>query len=418
MLITGVGVVAPNGIGAQMFWRNSLAGCSGIRPISLFEVGSYRCRLAGEIPEFQPKTSLGPHGLRTLDRTTCLALVAAKLALDDARLDPAQVSGRPVGVVLGSTMGSLRSISEFDLEGLREGPRYVNPALFPNAVMNSPASQVAIRFKLRGVNSTVSTGFTAALDAMGYAVDLLRLGRADTLVVGGVEELCLQTFLGFYKTGFLATQIDDAAPVFAPFHPRRCGTLLGEGAVMFVVETWDAALRRGAPVYADVLSYRTAFCPPSLRRYDPSIATAAAVLQQALDDADVAVEELDYLSAGANSTRIVDAIEGAAINRAFGSGAAHVPVSAVKSLVGETFSAAGAFQVASALGAMVHQQLPPTVRWTQDPFEGELDLVADQAREARVETAIVHATGPTGISSALVMRRIADGHPYAGASHE
>lgn len=187
---------------------------------------------------------------------------------------------------------------------------------------------------------------------------------------------------------------------------------------MFVVETWDAALRRAAPVYADVLSYRTAFCPPSLRRYDPSIATAAAVLQQALDDADVAVEELDYLSAGANSTRIVDAIEGAAINRAFGSGAAHVPVSAVKSLVGETFSAAGAFQVASALGAMVHQQLPPTVQWTQDPFEGELDLVADQAREARVETAIVHATGPTGISSALVMRRIADGHPYAGASHE
>src|SRR3989338_726139 len=201
IVITGLGVVAPNGIGKDEFWANCAAGVSGIKPITLFDTFKYRCHYAGEISNFQPERYLGPKGLRNLDRTTLLSLVAAKLAIEDAHLEITDENRNNIGVVLGSTMGSVHSISEFDMEGLREGPRYVNPAQFPNTVINSPASQVAIRFGLRGMNSTISTGFSASLDAIGYARDMLTLDRADLLLVGGVEELCIQTFLGFYKLG-------------------------------------------------------------------------------------------------------------------------------------------------------------------------------------------------------------------------
>lgn len=248
--ITGIGVVAPNGIGKEAFWSHCFAGVSGIKPITLFDTSKYRCHLAGEVSHFEPEQYLGPKGLRTLDRTTLLSLVAAKLAIDDARLEITDDNRNDIGVVLGSTMGSVHSISEFDRVGLREGPRYVNPALFPNAVINSPASQVAIRFKLRGLNSTISTGFTASLDAISYAVDMLRLGRVTTLLVGGVEELCLETFLGFYKLGFLATSQNGHPPAYKPFAEDRCGALLGEGAVFVVLELLEDAAARGATIYA------------------------------------------------------------------------------------------------------------------------------------------------------------------------
>lgn len=370
IVVTGVGVVAPNGIGKEAFWQSCFAGQSGIRPITLFDVSSYRCHLAGEVDQFQPQAFLGSRGLRTLDRTTCLALVAAKLALEDAGLAHSEVPPQQIGIVLGSTMGSLRSISEFDLEGLREGARYVNPALFPNAVINSPASQVSIRFKLQGLNTTIATGFTASLDAIGYALDMLRLGRAQVLIVGGVEELCLQTFLGFYKLGLLATG------------SRRPGTLLGEGAACLVLESRDHAVGRGATPCAEVAGYGTAFHHASLYRHDPSAASAAEALRHALLAAEVSPEQIDYVSACANSTTACDAMERTALRTVLGDRASSVPVHAVKALVGESFSAGGALQAAVAIGALVHQRAP-----------------------APLQTALVQSVGFAGVSSAVVLRR-------------
>ncbi len=246
IVITGVGVVAPNGIGKEEFWAHCAAGISGIKRITLFDTSAYRCHYAGEISNFQPERYLGSKGLRNLDRTTLLALVAAKLAIDDAHLEITDENRNDIGVVLGSTMGSVHSISEFDKEGLREGPRYVNPAHFPNAVINSPASQVSIRFGVRGMNSTISTGFTASLDAICYGLDMLQLGRARILVIGGVEELCIQTFLGFYKLGFLATAQNGTLPLYAPFDFQRKGALLGEGAAFIVMESLEISKNSGA----------------------------------------------------------------------------------------------------------------------------------------------------------------------------
>ncbi len=368
IVITGVGVVAPNGIGKEEFWKNCFAGVSGIKPITLFDVSKYRCRWAGEISNFQPEKYLGPKGLRNLDRTTLLALVAAKLAIDDAKLEITDENRNDIGVVLGSTMGSVHSISEFDKEGLREGPRFVNPAKFPNTVINSPASQVAIRFGLRGLNATISTGFTASLDAIGYALDMLRFGRAKVLLVGGVEELCIQTFLGFYKLGLLTTSQNGSPPVYAPFGSHQCGTLLGEGAVFFVVEPLDGAQHRGAPVYAELLGYGTCFEPDALYRYDPKAKGPIIAIRQSLEDAGVWQEEIGLFSACANSTRLFDGTEGTAIEAVFGPGGESIPRTATKSLVGESFSAGAALQLAAALGVLTQQRLPQAHRSERELF--------------------------------------------------
>lgn len=375
VVITGLGVVAPNGLGKREFWANCQAGVSGIKPITLFDVSKYRCRWAGEVSHFQPEQSLGPKGLRNLDRTTLLSLVAAKLAIEDAKLDITDGNRNEIGVVLGSTMGSVHSISEFDKEGLREGPRYVNPALFPNTVINSPASQVAIRFGLRGLNSTISTGFTASLDAIGYAWDMLHLGRAHALLVGGVEELCIQTFLGFYKLGFLATAQNGAAPFYGPFDARHCGAFLGEGAAFFVMEPLERARARGATIRAELLGYSSQFHPACLYRYDPEAQGPMAVMRQAMEEAQLSPADIDAVSASANSTKAGDEMERTAITQVFNGRAERIPTSAVKSLVGELFSASGALQVAGVLGTLAESS----------------------------QTVLVDSFGPTGVASALVI---------------
>ncbi len=374
-VITGIGVVAPNGIGKEEFWTRSLAGTNGIRKISLFETTAYRCHYAGEIADFRPADHLGAKGLRNLDRTTLLALVAAKLALEDAGMPPEQARVARVGVVLGSTMGSVHSISEFDKEGLREGPRYVNPAQFPNTVINSPASQVAIRFGLRGLNATISTGFTAGLDAMGYALDMLKLGRASSLLVGGVEELCLQTFLGFYKLGMLMTSVNGSMPHLGPYRSEEAGTLLGEGAAFFLVETREAAQARGATIYGQALDYASEFHPDSMFRYDAEAKSAVSVLTQVFASAGVRPQQIDHICASANGTKVCDAMEQTAVNRVFGPTAP--PTTSIKMLIGESFSAGGALQVALALGVL-------------------------QQGASRVA---VTSVGPMGNSSALILGR-------------
>jgi 3-oxoacyl-[acyl-carrier-protein] synthase II len=414
LVITGLGVLAPNGIGKDAFWRNCLSGTSGIGPITLFDPGAYRCRCGGQVNDFHPEAYVGPKGLRTLDRTTRLALVATHLAMHDAGLEIGRTACDAVGVVLGSTMGSLRSISEFDLDGLRDGPRYVNPALFPNAVINSPASQVAIRFGLQGLNATIATGFTAGLDAIGYAMTLLKLGRLRAVIVGGVEELCLQTFLGFYKLGLLATTQDGTAPRYAPYQAPGTGMVLGEGAACVVMERSEDAHRRGASAYAELLSYSTAFHPASLYRYDPDATAAVQAVRQALQDAGVSSGDVDCISSGANGLHAADAMEQTAIHTVFGQQPVPRPVSVVKTLVGESFSAAGALQVATMVGALVCQQVPCPVLESVN-VSSTVGAGGGGALPHQIRTVLIQTCGLFGVSSAVVLRSLNGRHQLASS---
>ncbi len=404
IVITGVGVLASNGIGKDAFWDALDAGVSGIKEVSLFDTSSMKSKLAGEIKGFAPKAYLGEKGLRLLDRSTTLVNVASKLALEDSGLPITADNMEAMGVVVGTTLGSVWSISEFDKQALREGPRYVNPALFPNTVINSPASQISIRFGIKAFNTTIATGFTSSLDALKYACDFIRLGRARAVLVGGVEELCLQTYLGFYKLGFLAG-IKRAPEASCPFDKRRNGIILGEGAGMCVIEDADSALERGARIYAQIRSLGHAFDPFRVNKYNRRGPGIRKALADALEQADCKAAEIDYVSANANSTPEADQIEVEALKDVFGKHAHKIPVSAIKSMIGETFSASGAMQVAAGVGALERQTVPATINYEKKDPLCDLDCVPNTGRKARLKNILLSCFGPSGTNSCVVLSK-------------
>lgn len=402
VVITGIGVISSNAIGKDAFWQATFKGISGIKPISLFDTQKYKAKLAGEIKDFAPEGFLGAKGLRTLDRTTKLICSAGKLALEDAHLEVTEENTHEIGVCVGSTMGSVKSISDFDKEAIKEGPRYVNPALFPNTVINSPASQVSIKFNIKGFNATISTGFTASLDAINYAADFIKLGRAKIVLAGGVEELCAQTFLGFYKAGFLAG-LNGGPEISCPFDKRRNGIVLGEGSCLLVLEDLESALNRKANIYAEISGFGNGFDAYRINKYSPDGNGLKKAIGASLKDASIKPEDIDYICSGANSSQDGDFLETTAIKELFAESAAKMPVSSVKSMLGECFSASGSLQVAACLGAIQKQSIPPTINYQQEDERCALNLVANKERSANIEKVLVNAFGPSGCNSSLVI---------------
>ena len=404
VVITGIGVISSNGIGKDAFFAAISEGVSGIKPVSLFDTHSFKAKTAGEIKDFAPQDFLGQKGLRTLDRSTKLVASATKLALDDAHLEITEENTLDIGVTVGTTMGSVQSISEFDKESIREGPRYVNPALFANTVINSPASQVSIKFNIKGFNSTISTGFTASLDAVNYAADFIRLGRAKIVLAGGVEELCIQTFLGFYKAGFLAG-IDSGPEISCPFDKRRNGVVLGEGSCMLVLEDLESAQARGAKIYAQILGFGSGFDAYRIDKYNLNGSGLKKAMRMSLEEAGIKPEEIDYVCSGANSTQEADLMETEAIKDVFGQQSKKLPVSSIKSMVGECFSASGSLQSAAAVSSIEKQEIPPTINYQQKDERCDLNYVVNQAQSAKIENVLVNAFGPSGCNSSLIISR-------------
>lgn len=405
VVITGIGVVSPIGIGREAFWDALIAGKSGIKPVTLFDTSNIRCKLAGEISDFRPEELLGPKGLRNLDRTTLLALCAAKLCLQDARFDVTEENSHDVGVVLGSTMGSIWSISEFDKEGIRNGPKSVNPALFPNTVMNSPASQISIRFGIKGFNTTLSTGFTSSFDALEYAARFIELNRAGAVLVGGVEELCEQTYKGCHKVRFLSGSREGHEELCAPFDHRRNGAVMGEGSVLFLLENLNRARERGATIYAELKGISSAHDRDSYFRYSVRAEGAKLAIQRALAYSRISPDIIDYVASGANSTLDGDVAESRALRATLGERRENIIVSASKSMIGETFSAGGAFQMASAFLTLQRSLIPPTINFEMVDKRCVVDCVPQKVREKKVETLLVTGLSPMGQNSAAVFSK-------------
>ena len=395
--ITGLGVISPVGTGRKDFWAGLREGRTGFREITLFDTAPFAVKSAGEISGFDPLVHLGKKGLRELDRSTRLLCSAAKLALDDARLLISDDNSDAVGISIGATFGSLHSISQFDRVGLTEGPRYVNPSHFPNTVINSPASQVSIRFGIKGFNTTISNGFCAGLDSLMYASDFLRLKRADTVLAGGVEELCEETFRGFYLLGCLSGS-DGSEPVCCPFDARRNGVILSEGASLLVLEDMHAAQNRGADILAVVLGYGSSF--------DRSGGEGDGLLRAvtaAMADAGCALDEIDYISSCANSSRDLDRTETRVIRQVFGEESRKIPVSSIKSMVGESFSASGSLSLASAVGVIRDGIIPPTVNYQVKDPECSLDYVVNEPRKKHIRKVLITASDPYGQNSAVIL---------------
>ena len=404
VVITGIGVIASNGIGRDAFWEVLFKGVSGIKPVTLFDTAAFKAKTAGEITYFQPQDFLGQKGLRTLDRSTKLVACAAHLALRDAHIEIDESNAHTVGVAIGCTLGSLSSICDFDKTALTEGPQYANPALFPNTVFNSPASEVSIKLGMKGFNATIATGFTASLDALKYAWDSISAGRATVALAGGVEELCSQTYLGFFKAGCLAGTQDGGVELSCPFDKRRNGVVLGEGSCVLALEALESAIHRGAHIYAELLSVGVSFDPYGVNVYNPKGEGLYASMVMALNDARLDSADIDCILAGANSTPAADKIEAEAINRVFSKNSPEVGVSAIKSMVGECFSAGGALQMAAAMGAIAKQAVPPTINYQEKDPDCDVEL-ATRAVSRTVDTVLVNAFGPSGCNTSVLVKR-------------
>lgn len=404
IVITGIGVLSPVAVGRDAFWEALSDGKTGFRPVSLFDTSTFRVHIAGEIADFDPLPFLGKKGLRDLDRSTRLICSAAKLAIDDSGIEVTEDNTHTIGVSIGTTFGSLHSISQFDRSGLIDGPRLVNPSHFPNTVINSPASQVSIRFKIKGFNTTISTGFCASLDAISYAADFIKLNRADVVLAGGVEELCEETFLLFHNLDYLSG-MNGAAPCCRPFDARRNGTILSEGAAVLVLESEAHAIKRGAAPLARVLGCGNAFDTAADRNFNHTGQGLKNAIISAFQDADLAPDAIDYVCACSNATRGLDRMETNAIKEIFGACASSVPVSAIKSMIGETFSASGALSLAAAVGALRKGLIPPTVNCQEPDPEFDLDHVVGVARHKSLKTVLITSADPYGQNSAVVLGR-------------
>ncbi len=404
IVITGIGVISPIGIGKEEYWKSLQEGKSGIRPITLFDTKDLKVKVGGEITEFDAKQFLDAKTLRTLDRATKLLSSSTKLALDDAKLEITQDNNKQIGVSVGTTFGSLNSISEFDKTSVAEGPRYVNPSVFPNTVINSPASQLSIRFHIKKFNTTVSSGMCASLDAIDYARDFIKLNRAKAVVTGAVEEFCIQTFLGFYKLNYLSG-LNGSAPLSCPFDKRRNGIVFSEGATTLILEDLKSAESRGAHIYAEILGIGSYFEPYRVNKYKPKGKGMSIAMRGALDDANLKPQQIGCIFANANSTPDADKIETQGIKEVFGQYASKIPVTAVKSMLGEAFSASGGLATAAALGSMVKDFIPPTINYVTPDSGLDLDYVPDKSRKQKIDTAMINSFGQNGCNKSLILGR-------------
>jgi 3-oxoacyl-[acyl-carrier-protein] synthase II len=260
-----------------------------------------------------------------------------------------------------------------------------------------------MRFNIQGFNSTLSTGFCSSPDAIYYAMNMMALYDYNVVLAGGIEELCEQTYKGFYKIGHLAGSRPGKEEIDCPFDKRRNGIIFGEGAAIFVLEEMSRAKRRGARIYAELLGYGTAFDPDSKNIYSPKAKGAARAIKACLEDAGLNAGDIGYVSAGANSTLDCDAMEVAAVKAALGHQGAKIPASSIKSMIGETYSAGGAMNLAVSLGVLDGGVMPPTINYREPDRRCEIDCVPNEAREKKVKNILINSFSPTGSNSVLAV---------------
>jgi len=402
IVITGVGVLAPNGIGKQAFWQALKEGKSGIKPITIFNPGFFKSKQAGEISDFNAEEFLGSKGLQNIDRATKLVCSAAKLALEDSELQITERNTDNIGVVTGTTL-VLWNIAELSREMVEDGPQFVTAGIFPGTTMNSASSQISIRHKIKGFNTTISTGYTASLDALKYAANFIKLNRAKVALVAGVEGLTFAGFTGFYKIGFLAGI--NGQELSCPFDKRRNGIVLSEAAVVLVIEDEEYAKARGAKVYAELAAVENCFDAFRSAKYEPRASGLKRSMQKALEVANMHQEDIDYISSSANSVIQQDALETMAIKDVFNIYADKIPVTAIKSMVGESVSAGGLLQVTASLGSLEENFIPPTLNYQEKDACCDLDYVPNNSRQQKLNNVLITNFGPGGNNATVIIRK-------------
>jgi 3-oxoacyl-[acyl-carrier-protein] synthase II len=405
VVVTGLGVVAPNGIGKDTFWSNLIAGKSAIDYITAFDPTPYPCHVAGEIRDFDPKDFMHARRTKHRGRFSQFAVAAAKLALADCGIDLGREQQRRVVACLGTSMNGSGDVYEaarvaYDRDGMKGIPMMSGIEFAAHA----PVSHISSELGIRGQGMTVASACATGLDAIQWGVDQIHEDRADVVFAGSTEapisEFCFATLCAL---GALSKFDDPPLKASRPYDRRRDGLVLGEGAAICVLEELGHAIDRGANVYAEILGYGTGNEGGFGTKINAAELALTEAITTALASASKSPGDIDYINAHGNSLPDYDLIETRAFRTAFGRAAYSVPTSSIKSMIGHAMGAASAFQVVSSCLTLEHSVIPPTINYEVPDPECDLDYVPNHARASRVRTVLINAHAMGGTHSVLIL---------------
>ena len=406
VVVTGVGVVAPNGIGKDVFWEANVQGISGVGRITHFDPSQYQTQIAGEVKGFDPLKFMSALTANKTDRFSQFAIAGAKMAVEDASLKLDLEDPHRVGVVLGSGLGGMFFYEKQILDVYEHGPRKANPGAVPRVMCNAPSGQVSIELKLRGPNLTVATACASGSHAIGQAYEMVKHDRADIIFAGGTEATIVKyTFLAFDALRVMSRRNDSPTEASRPFEKNRDGFVMGEGAGMLILEECGHAQKRGAHIYAEVAGYGLTSGASHMVMPMPGGEDAARTMQLALDDAGIQPQEVDYINAHGTSTMANDKAETDAIKTVFGNSASKIPISSTKSMIGHTIGAAGAIEAVVCCLSLEHSLIPPTINYQFQDAQCDLDYVPNVARKQKVNVALSNSFGFGSNNASLIFRR-------------
>ncbi|MEE8180015.1 MAG: beta-ketoacyl-ACP synthase II [bacterium] len=406
VVITGYGVISPIGIGADDFWNSLANGKSGISRISTFDTSQFSSQIGAEVKNFQPEKYIDKKKIRKMDRFSQLAVAAAKIAIEDAKLDMKKEDPFRVGVIVGSGIGGLSTVAAEHKVLLEKGPRRVSPFMIPMLITNIAAGEIAIAHNIQGPNYSLSSACATSNHAVGDALRLIQYGDADVIVAGGSEAAVTPLGLaGFCSARALSTRNDDPEHASRPFDKERDGFVMGEGAGIVILELLEHALSRGVPIRAELIGYGATNDAYHITAPSPDGQSAVRAISNALADGGVKPEEVDYINAHGTSTPLNDKVETFAIKKVFGDYAYKIPISSNKSMIGHLLGAAGAVELIATILSMEKEMIPPTINYEFPDPECDLDYVPNKARPKKINVALSNSLGFGGHNATLVVRK-------------
>ncbi len=406
VVITGVGLVTALGIGTEESWQALLEGKNGVGPITLFDAGKFACRFAAEVKGFEPLDWIEKKEVKKMGRFIHFAVAAGDFAMKAAGLEVKPDVAERVGVYVSSGIGGFDVIEREHKNLLEGGPRRISPFFIPATIVNLAAGQMSIRYGAKGPNSATATACSASAHALGDSFRLIQHCDADVMICGGAEAAITPMGVGgFAAMRALSTRNDAPERASRPFDKERDGFVMGEGAGILILEELEFARRRGAPILAEMAGYGMSSDAYHITQPSEDGDGAYRVMRNALADAKILPQQVEYINAHGTSTPYNDRFETMAIRRAFGEHAYKVAVSSTKSMTGHLLGGAGGLEAGVCALALRDQVIPPTVNYeTPDP-ECDLDYVPNKARPARLNYVLTNSFGFGGTNAALVMKR-------------
>ena len=409
VVITGMGAITPLGLDVTTTWEGLIAGKSGIDHIALFDASPYETRFAGEVKGFEPTKYVGRKEARRMDRFSQFAVAASMQAIRDAGLEINDGNRETTGVLIGSGIGGLLTLSEQVRILIEQGPDRVSPFLVPMMIADMASAQVSITLGARGPNFCPTSACSSGSDAIGAACELIRHGDAQVMLAGGTEAIINPLGItAFSALKAISTRNDAPRKASRPFDAERDGFVISEGACVLILEKLEHARKRGATVLAEIAAYGATADSFHVTQPLESGEGAAKAMRIALKKAGLSPTDIDYINAHGTSTQLNDTMETRAIKTVFGDYAYRVPVSSTKSMLGHLIGCAGATEALVCILSIMHGIIPPTINYDRPDPECDLDYVPNAARKAEVNTALSNSFGFGGHNSVLILRKYSE----------